>query len=69
MRSGSETYLIEYRTYRYRAHSMYDAELRRSKGWGKSWKPRCPGINFTTLLRGRGELMEADLAAVEGALA
>ncbi|HEX5082324.1 MAG TPA: pyruvate dehydrogenase (acetyl-transferring) E1 component subunit alpha, partial [Blastocatellia bacterium] len=59
-----EPYLIEYRTYRFRAHSMYDPELYRSKEEVEEWKARCPVANFTALLRDRGELTEADLAAV-----
>jgi TPP-dependent pyruvate/acetoin dehydrogenase alpha subunit len=48
---------------------MYDPELYRSKEEVEEWKARCPVTNFTALLRGRGELTEADLAAVEGAVA
>src|SRR6266542_6693961 len=66
---GGEPYLIEDRTYRFRAHSMYDPELYRSKEEVEEWKARCPVTNFTALLRERGELTEADLAAVEVAVA
>ena len=33
---------VEYRTYRFRAHSMYDAELYRSREEVEQWKQRCP---------------------------
>jgi TPP-dependent pyruvate/acetoin dehydrogenase alpha subunit len=69
MRHDGEPYLIEYRTYRFRAHSMYDPELYRSKEEVEEWKARCPVTNFTALLRGRGGLTEADLAVVEGSIA
>jgi TPP-dependent pyruvate/acetoin dehydrogenase alpha subunit len=69
VRRSSEPYLIEYRTYRFRAHSMYDAELYRSKDEVEQWKARCPVTNFTALLRERGELTEADIASIEGAVA
>jgi pyruvate dehydrogenase E1 component alpha subunit len=69
MRHDGEPYLIEYRTYRFRAHSMYDPELYRSKEEVEEWKTRCPVTNFTALLRGRGGLTEADLAVVEGSIA
>jgi TPP-dependent pyruvate/acetoin dehydrogenase alpha subunit len=69
VRGGGEPYLIEYRTYRFRAHSMYDPELYRSKEEVEEWKTRCPVTNFTALLRGRGGLTEADLAVVEGSIA
>jgi TPP-dependent pyruvate/acetoin dehydrogenase alpha subunit len=48
---------------------MYDAELYRSKEEVEEWKARCPVTNFTALLRGRGALSEADLAALEDAVA
>ena len=48
---------------------MYDAELYRSKEEVEGWKARCPVANFTALLRERGELTEADLAAIEGDVA
>jgi TPP-dependent pyruvate/acetoin dehydrogenase alpha subunit len=69
VRRSSEPYLIEYRTYRFRAHSMYDAELYRSKEEVEQWKARCPVTNFTALLRGRGALTESDLASIEDAAA
>ncbi len=69
VRGGGEPYLIEYRTYRFRAHSMYDAELYRSKEEVEKWKERCPVTNFTALLRERGELTETDIASIEGAVA
>jgi pyruvate dehydrogenase E1 component alpha subunit len=69
VRRSSEPYLIEYRTYRFRAHSMYDAELYRSKEEVEAWRARCPVTNFTALLRERGELTEADIASIEGAVA
>jgi len=69
VRNSSEPYLIEYRTYRFRAHSMYDAELYRGREEVEVWKARCPVSNFTAILRERGELTEADLAAIEGAVA
>jgi pyruvate dehydrogenase E1 component alpha subunit len=69
VRRSSEPYLIEYRTYRFRAHSMYDAELYRSKEEVEQWKARCPVANFTALLRERGELTETDLASIEDAVA
>ena len=69
VRRSSEPYLIEYRTYRFRAHSMYDAELYRSKEEVEEWKARCPVTNFTALLRERGELTETDIASIDGAVA
>ena len=42
IREGKGPYLLEARTYRFRAHSMYDAELYRSKEEVDEWKQRDP---------------------------
>lgn len=42
VRSGMGPYLLEARTYRFRAHSMYDAELYREKDEVEQWKHRDP---------------------------
>lgn len=42
VRAGSRPYLLECRTYRFRAHSMYDPELYRTKEEVEQWKQRCP---------------------------
>lgn len=41
-RSGKGPYFLECRTYRFRAHSMYDAELYRDKAEVEEWKKRDP---------------------------
>jgi pyruvate dehydrogenase E1 component alpha subunit/2-oxoisovalerate dehydrogenase E1 component len=69
VRQGDGPYLLEFRTYRFRAHSMYDPELYRSKEEIEQWKQRCPIATFEAYLRQRGELTEADLAAIEAAVA
>lgn len=62
-------YLLEYKTYRFRAHSMYDAELYRGKEEVERWKERDPIKLFTARLRAEGKLGDADLAAMEQAVA
>ena len=42
VRSGGGPFLLECRTYRFRAHSMYDPELYRSKDEVEQWKRRDP---------------------------
>lgn len=69
VRRESKPYLLEFRTYRFRAHSMYDAELYRSKEEVELWKTRCPIAAFSRLLRQQGALTEADLAEIEAAVA
>jgi pyruvate dehydrogenase E1 component alpha subunit len=42
VRAGEGPFLLECRTYRFRAHSMYDAELYRSREEVEAWKLRDP---------------------------
>jgi pyruvate dehydrogenase E1 component alpha subunit len=42
VRNGSGPYLLEARTYRFQAHSMYDAELYRDKEEVSQWRQRDP---------------------------
>lgn len=42
VRTGGGPYLLECITYRFRAHSMYDPELYRTKEEVEAWKRRCP---------------------------
>jgi pyruvate dehydrogenase E1 component alpha subunit len=58
-------YFLEYRTYRFRAHSMYDAELYRSKDEVARWKERDPIATFQQTLRIAGLLSDADVAKME----
>ncbi|HLA11879.1 MAG TPA: pyruvate dehydrogenase (acetyl-transferring) E1 component subunit alpha [Pyrinomonadaceae bacterium] len=51
VRTGHGPYLIECRTYRFRAHSMYDPELYRSKEEVEDWKKRCPIAALEARLR------------------
>ncbi len=58
-------FLLECRTYRFRAHSMFDAELYRSKDEVALWKTRDPITTFTARMQSGGVLTEADPAAIE----
>jgi pyruvate dehydrogenase E1 component alpha subunit len=77
VRQGEGPHLLEYRTYRFRAHSMYDAELYRSKEEIARWKERDPIMTFEQTLRAAGLVsddevpkMESDIAAeIDGAVA
>jgi pyruvate dehydrogenase E1 component alpha subunit len=42
VRSGEGPLFLELRTYRFRAHSMFDPELYRSKAEVEAWTQRCP---------------------------
>lgn len=69
VRCGAGPFLLEAITYRFRAHSMYDAELYRTKDEVEQWKKRDPIGLFTTLLREQGLLTDADLASLEAKVA
>jgi pyruvate dehydrogenase E1 component alpha subunit len=65
VRRGDGPYLLEARTYRFRAHSMYDAELYRSKEEVEQWKQRDPITTFAARLREQKLLDEKGRADVE----
>lgn len=67
VRSGSGPYLLEFQTYRFRAHSMYDPELYRSKEEVEQWKQRCPIKTFESHLLETGAIT-ASLAQLEKAV-
>lgn len=63
-RSGSPRFL-ELRTYRFRAHSMADPDLYRTKEEIERWKERDPLVLFEARLREAKLLGDDDLAALE----
>jgi len=65
VRRGDGPYFLELRTYRYRAHSMADPELYRSKEEVAEWKKRDPIATFVARLRTERLLDDAELAAIE----
>jgi pyruvate dehydrogenase E1 component alpha subunit len=65
---GGGPRLIEARTYRFRAHSMYDPDLYRTKEEIEGWKARDPIARFTASLRERGLVDDAALAAIESSV-
>ena len=69
VRQGLGPHFLELRTYRFRAHSMYDPELYRTKEEVEEWKTRDPVSIFTASVRDWGLLSEADLAAIEAEVA
>jgi pyruvate dehydrogenase E1 component alpha subunit len=69
IRGGRGPFLLEARTYRYRAHSMYDPELYRDKAEVEQWKKRCPIENFAAQLRESGLLAEGDWKQLEASVA
>jgi pyruvate dehydrogenase E1 component alpha subunit len=56
---------LELQTYRFRAHSMYDAELYRQKAEVEQWKTRGPIHTFTQRLKAGGKLSEDEFLALD----
>jgi pyruvate dehydrogenase E1 component alpha subunit len=65
VRGGEGPMFVEFRTYRFRAHSMFDPELYRDKTEVAEWKKRCPVERFTHDALGQQWLAEPDVAAIE----
>lgn len=69
VRQGHGPCFLEYRTYRFRAHSMYDAELYRTKDEVNEWKQRDPIAVFQQTLRAATLLREEDWEQLETSIA
>lgn len=67
-RAGGGPVFLEMRTYRFRAHSMYDPELYRSKDEVSEWRQRDPIDLFSTRLRDAGVLDDEALEAMEASV-
>jgi pyruvate dehydrogenase E1 component alpha subunit len=65
IRGGAGPAFIEYRTYRFRAHSMFDAELYRDKAEVEQWKERGPVKTLVARLEAAGLGSHDDLTAIE----
>jgi pyruvate dehydrogenase E1 component alpha subunit len=65
VRAGEGPRFMELATYRFRAHSMFDAELYREKREVETWKLRDPIAGLSTLMKLGGAIDDAGLAALE----
>lgn len=61
IRAGAGPHFLEFRTYRFRAHSMYDPERYRDKAEVDAWKHRDPITTFVE----REQITADELAALE----
>lgn len=64
---GDGPRFIEFQTYRFRAHSMFDPELYRDKAEVAQWKTRGPIHTYTARLKAQGLLNEAHYLEIERA--
>lgn len=69
VRGGGGPAFLECRTYRFRAHSMYDPDLYREKAEIAAWRERDPIDTFAARLREDGVLDDATLATYEEEIA
>lgn len=67
VRAGAGPFFLEYQTYRFRAHSMFDPDLYRDKAEIEAWKQRGPLRTFSARLKGAGMLTETDFLALDAA--
>ncbi|MDX6750408.1 pyruvate dehydrogenase (acetyl-transferring) E1 component subunit alpha [Geminicoccaceae bacterium 1502E] len=65
VRAGEGPRFLECRTYRLRAHSMFDAQAYRPKEEVEAWRGKGPIVRFQKWLDGNGLLHPSDLAAIE----
>jgi pyruvate dehydrogenase E1 component alpha subunit len=65
VRGGGGPHFLELRTYRFRAHSMFDPELYRSKGEVEEWKGRDPIETFRDRLIEEGVVTDEIWARLE----
>jgi len=69
VRAGGGPCFLEFRTYRFRAHSMFDPQLYREKEEVEEWKQRDPIAALQKRLSERELLTEADLKQLEDEIA
>jgi len=65
VRAGRGPVFLELRTYRFRAHSMFDAELYRDKAEVEAWKTRGPIHTYTARLKAQGMLAEEQFLGMD----
>ena len=63
--NGEGPQLLECKTYRFRAHSMFDAELYRSKSEVEAWKERGPLVQLKSCMLDHADYSEADFKKLE----
>jgi pyruvate dehydrogenase E1 component alpha subunit len=69
VRAGAGPHFLELRTYRFRAHSMYDPERYRDKAEVQEWMHRDPIATFADRLRADGVLDDDGYAGIEADVA
>jgi len=65
VRESGKPYFLECRTYRLRAHSMFDAQLYRDKAEIEAWRPREPIVRFRGWLETNHMVHADDVSRME----
>ncbi|MEU9379481.1 pyruvate dehydrogenase (acetyl-transferring) E1 component subunit alpha [Streptomyces sp. NPDC048279] len=65
IRAGTGPHFLELRTYRFRAHSMYDPDRYRDKAEIEQWKARDPINRLMDRMRANGEPVDKELNRIE----
>lgn len=65
IRENSKPVFLECLTYRFRAHSMFDAELYREKSEVKEWREKDPLVLFESRLKESGLWSDIDVKEIE----
>lgn len=65
VREDAGPVFVEFQTYRFRAHSMFDPELYRDKAEVEQWKTRDPIHTFSARLEAQGMLTEERFAEID----
>lgn len=65
IRKTREPVFLECRTYRFRAHSMFDAQLYRPKREVEEWRDKGPIVRFQSWLLENGLINQDDIARIE----
>lgn len=69
VRETGKPYFLECRTYRLRAHSMFDAQLYRDKAEVETWRQKDPILRLTTWLESNHLIHADELARIEAGVA
>jgi len=65
VRDGKGPCFVEFQTYRFRPHSMFDPDLYRDKTEIEEWKKRGPIHTFSARLKAENKLTEAEFVAID----
>ncbi|MBA4342876.1 MAG: pyruvate dehydrogenase (acetyl-transferring) E1 component subunit alpha [Methylibium sp.] len=69
IRAGGGPFFLEARTYRFRAHSMFDTQAYRARSEVEGWKPLDPLERLRAWMVANHQLSDAEAAAIEAEVA